>query len=264
MNVVSETMKAGYRHIDTAQAYENESGVGQGIRNSGTPREDIFITTKIDGNIKNYQDAVQSIKGSLKRMELDYIDLMIIHSPQPCPQPWNEFRKEKNFFAENLEVWRALEKAYEAKKIRAIGVSDFEKRDLDNIINNSTVKPMVNQILAHVSNTPFNLIEYCQNQDILVEAYSPVAHGEILKNEEVRQLSEKYEVTIPQLCIRYCLQLDLLPLPKSQNIKHIVSNAELDFQISEEDMGKLKEIDTIKDCGKSNFFPVFSEGIAKK
>src|SRR5262249_289608 len=141
---------------------------------------------------------------------LGYIDMMIIHSPQP----WTDFRAGEHFFAGNREAWRALEDAYKAGKLRAIGVSNFEQVDLANLLEHGPVKPMVNQILAHVSNTPLELIAYCQSKGMLVEAYSPVAHGELLKNQDITAMATKYGVTIPQLCIRYCMQLDTLPLPK--------------------------------------------------
>lgn len=186
-------------------------------------------------------------------MDIGYIDLMIIHSPQP----WMEFRQDDHHFAGNLEVWRALEEAYQAGKLKAIGVSNFEVVDLENILDNCTVKPAVNQVLAHISNTPFEVIDFCQKNDILVEAYSPVAHGEMLKNERVGAMAEKYGVSIPQLCIRYTLQLDLLPIPKTANPDHMKNNSEVDFVISGEDMDVLKNIEKIEDYGEFSMFPVF-------
>ncbi len=178
---VQDAVKIGYRHIDTAQAYRNESGVGDGIRACGEKREDMFVTTKLAAEVKSYKKAVSSIDKSLKTMGLDYIDMMIIHSPQP----WTKFGEGERFFEGNREAWRALEDAYKAGKLRAIGLSNFEKPDIDNILDSCSVKPMVNQILAHISNTPKELIKYTQDKGILVEAYSPVAHGELLKNREV-------------------------------------------------------------------------------
>lgn len=250
---VREAVKIGYRHIDTAEGYGNENGVGQGIRACGLKREEIFLTTKLEAAYKTYAEAQKGIDGSLKALELDYIDLMIIHSPQP----WTDFREGEHFFEGNLEAWRALEDAYKAGKIRAIGVSNFEEIDLDNILNNCTVKPVVNQILAHIGNTPFDLIKYCQNKDILVEAYSPIAHGEIIKHAEIAAIAEKYNVTIPQICIRYCLQLGLLPLPKTANPEHMKSNAAVNFEISAADMETLKSVKRLKNYGEASIFPVF-------
>jgi diketogulonate reductase-like aldo/keto reductase len=129
--------------------------------------------------------------------------------------------------------------------------------DIENLIENGTIKPMVNQILTHVGKTPLHLINYCQENNILVEAYSPVAHGEILKHQEVIEMAKKYEVSVPQLCIRYCLQLGLLPLPKSENIEHIRSNASVDFEIIAEDLEALKKIG-LENYGEYSDFPVFS------
>jgi diketogulonate reductase-like aldo/keto reductase len=251
--VVRDAAEIGYRHFDTAQAYGNERGVGEGVRTCGLARDELFITTKLEAGCKSYPDAKAAIDGSLKSLGMDYIDLMIIHSPQP----WTEFHKGEHFFEGNLEAWCALEEAYSAGKLRAIGVSNFEKVDLDNILDNGTVKPMVNQILAHVSNTPFDLIEYSKAKGILVEAYSPVAHGKILDNGELAGLAEKYGVTVAQLCIRYCLQLDLLPLPKTANPNHMRNNADVDFEISGADMQTLKSAERIKDYGDANMFPVY-------
>jgi diketogulonate reductase-like aldo/keto reductase len=250
---VKEAVKLGYRHIDTAQAYANESGVVDGIRECGVAKEELFITTKLAAEAKTYEEAVAAIDQSLKIMGLDYIDLMIIHSPQP----WMEFGEKDRYFEGNREAWKALEQAYEAGKLRAIGVSNFQKEDLDNILESCTVKPMLNQILAHISNTPKGLIEYCEEQGILVEAYSPIAHGELIKNSAVADLAKKYDVSIPQLGIRYTLQLGLLPLPKTANPAHMKSNADVDFVISDEDMEYLKNIEHIKDYGESSFFPVY-------
>jgi diketogulonate reductase-like aldo/keto reductase len=250
---VINAVKIGYRHIDTAQAYRNESGVGEGIRACGVKREDMFVTTKLAAEIKSYKKAVSGIDKSLKTMQLDYIDMMIIHSPQP----WLKFRGEDRYFDGNREAWRALEEAYKAGKLRAIGVSNFEEPDIDNILEACSVKPMVNQILAHISNTPKDLIAYTQDKGILVEAYSPVGHGELLKNEEIKKIAEKYGVSIPQLCIRYDLQLDLLPLPKTANPAHMKDNAAVDFVISKEDMDHLKNMEHIKDYGSASIMPVF-------
>ena len=253
VQAVKDAAEIGYRHIDTAQAYENESGVGEGIRTCGVKREDMFVTTKLAAEVKSYKEAVSSIDESLKKLGLDYIDMMIIHSPKP----WVEFHENDPYFEGNREAWRALEEAYKSGKLRAIGLSNFEKADIDNILESCSVKPMVNQILAHISNTPKELIQYTQEKDILVEAYSPVAHGELMKNQDVVKMAEKYSVSVPQLSIRYVLQLGLLPLPKTANPVHMKNNADVDFLISEEDMGFLTNMEQIKDYGEASMFPVY-------
>lgn len=252
---VRDALEAGYRHIDTAQAYANEHGVGAGLRASGIARDDVFITTKLVAESKSYDDAKQRIDGSLAALGLDHIDLMLIHSPQP----WAEFREGQHFHEGNLHAWRALEDAYRAGKLRAIGVSNFEQADLDNLIDHGAIAPMVNQILAHVGNTPFDLIDYSRSKGLLVEAYSPIAHGAALNNADLATIADTYGVSIPQLCIRYCLQLGLLPLPKTSSRDHMRSNAALDFTISDTDMAALKGIKGGTDYGAATAFPVFGK-----
>lgn len=251
---VRQAVSVGYRHIDTAQAYANERGVGEGIRSCGIPREEIFVTSKVAAENKSYETAMESIDKSLETMGLDYIDMMIIHSPQP----WVEVNQSDNrYFEENRQVWRALEDALKAGKLRAIGVSNFLKEDIDNLWETAEIKPMVNQVLSHISNSPLELIDYCQSKGIVMEAYSPVAHGEALKNESIADMAKKYGVSIPQLCIRFDLQLGMIVLPKTANPEHMKTNGEVEFVISDEDMEILKNIERIKDYGEASLFPVF-------
>lgn len=251
---VRDAVAAGYRLIDTAQAYGNERGVGEGVRTCGLPREQLFVTSKVAAEAKSYEAAAQSIDETLAKMGLEYLDMMIIHSPQP----WAEFRVENRYFAENKEVWRALEDAYEAGKLRAIGVSNFLQDDLGNLLEGCRIKPMVNQILLHITNTDKALLEYCRAQGILVEAYSPIAHGEALKNPEITRMAEKYGVTPARLCIRYVLQLGTVALPKTANPAHMRDNSAVDFQISPEDMQTLEAMEKIESYGEFDVFPVFS------
>ena len=253
-DAVRAAIEIGYRHIDTAQAYGNERGVGEGVRTCGVPREQIFVTSKVAAEHKDYMSAADGIDETLRKMGLDYLDMMIIHSPQP----WKEVNQSDNRYAEgNREAWRALEDALRAGKLRAIGVSNFLKGDIDSLWETAEVKPMVNQVLCHVSNTPLDLIEYCQSKGIVMEAYSPVAHGEALKNAEIAEIAKKYGVSVPQLCIRYDIQLGMIVLPKTANPDHMRSNADVDFVISDEDMEVLKNVERIKDYGEHGFFPVF-------
>lgn len=252
---VRKAVETGYRLIDTAQAYENEAGVGEGVRSCGIAREEIFVTSKIAAEAKTYESAAKSVEETIAKMGLDYIDMMIIHSPQP----WNEWRQDDNrYFAENREVWKALEDAYEAGKIKAIGVSNFLKDDLDNILSDCRVKPMVNQILLHISNTNLELIDFCKENHILVEAYSPIAHGEALKNGQITGMAEKYGVSPAALCIRYVLQLGTVALPKTADPQHMKENAAVDFIIEDADMETLKNVATIENYGEFSYFPVFS------
>lgn len=250
---VQTAVSLGYRHIDTAQAYENEAGVGEGVRTCGLPREQIFVTSKVAAEHKDYDSAARSIDETLEKMGLDYLDMMIIHSPQP----WADFRGG-DYAEGNRAAWRALEDAYTAGKLRAIGVSNFRKPDLDNILSDCRVKPMVDQILLHISNTDLGLLDTCRTQDILVEAYSPIAHGEALKNPMIAEMAAKYGVSAAQLCIRYVLELGAVALPKTADPEHMKANAAVDFAITPDDMELLKQAAPIKDYGEFSFFPVFS------
>ena len=251
---VCTALKMGYRHIDTAEAYGNEVGVGKGIKKSGIQRNEIFLTTKLHAEAKTYEEAKANIEASLKKLDCGYIDLMIIHAPEP----WDSFRDGHHYEEGNLAAWKALSEYYKKGLIKAIGVSNFEIEDIENIINHSDVKPAVNQILTHISNTQFNLIEYCQKHNIVVEAYSPIAHGEMLKNKEVLAIASKYHVSISQLCIQYTLQLGLVSLPKTANPSHMKENSMLDFTISDSDMDILKHLNKIDNYGEYSHFPVFS------
>lgn len=251
---VRQAVSIGYRLIDTAQAYGNEAGVGAGIKSCDVPRDEIFVTSKVAAEHKTYESAAKSIDESLTKMGLDYIDMMIIHSPQP----WVEVNQSDNRYIEgNREAWRALEDALKAGKVRAIGVSNFLKDDLDSLLETAETKPMVDQVLCHISNTPLSLMEYCRDKDILVEAYAPVAHGEALKNPAIGAMAEKYKVTIPQLCIRYCLQLGAVALPKTASPEHMKANSAVDFEISDADMDTLTKFEKIRDYGEFSRFPVF-------
>lgn len=252
---VRDAAEIGYRHFDTAQAYGNERGVGEGVRTCGIARDELFVTTKLAAEIKSFDGAREAIDGSLKKLGLDVIDMMIIHSPQP----WAEFRKGEHFFQGNLDAWRALEEAQASGKVRAIGLSNFEKVDIGNILSHGSVRPAVNQILAHISNTPFELIDYIKGQNILVEAYSPFGHGEILGNEALVSMAKNYGVGVAQIAIRYCLQLGLLPLPKTANPEHMRRNAEVDFLISDADIAALKAIAPIEGYGEAGIFPVYGD-----
>ena len=253
-DAVKAAAELGYRHFDTAQAYGNERGVGEGIRNCDISREEIFVTSKVAAEHKTYDEAMAGIDESIKKMGLEYLDMMIIHSPQP----WVKVNQSEDRYVNgNREAWKALEDAYKAGKLKAIGLSNFQIGDIENILEVCEIKPMVNQILLHISNTPLELVEYCQSKSIIVEAYSPIAHGEILNQREIAAMAEKYGVSVPQLCIRYTLQLGAVSLPKTGNPEHMRTNVEVDFEISAEDMEILKNFKHIKDYGQSGHFPVY-------
>ena len=253
-DAVKAAVKLGYRHFDTAQAYGNERGVGKGIRNCGVPRDELFVVSKVSAEHKTYKEAKKGIDETLEKMGLDYLDMMIIHSPQP----WAKVNQSADRYIEgNRAAWRALEDAYKEGKLRAIGVSNFQIDDLKNLMETCEIKPMVNQILLHISNTPLELIEFCEKNNIIVEAYSPIAHGEILHQPEIESIAKRYNVTVPQLCIRYTLQLGTISLPKTANPAHMESNAQVNFEISADDMETLKHFKHIESYGESGVFPVY-------
>lgn len=253
-DAVKAAVKLGYRHFDTAQAYGNERGVGEGIRTCGVPREELFVVSKVAAEHKTYEEAKRGIDETLTKMGLDYLDMMIIHSPQP----WVKVNQSDDRYVEgNRAAWKALEDAYKEGKLRAIGVSNFQIDDIKSLFEVCEIKPMVNQILLHISNTPLELVEYCQKNGIAVEAYSPIAHGEILNQPEIAETAKRYGVTVPQLCIRYTLQLGAISLPKTANPEHMKSNAEVNFEISDRDMETLKNFKHIESYGASSGFPVY-------
>ena len=251
---VRDAAEMGYRHFDTAQAYGNEHGVGEGVCTCGIPRQELFVVSKVAAEHKTYESAARSIDETLSKMGLGYLDMMIIHSPQP----WNKVNQSDDRYVEgNRAAWKALEDAYKAGKLRAIGVSNFQIGDIESLLETAEIKPMVNQILLHISNTPLELVDYCEKQGIVVEAYSPIAHGEILNQPEIKAMADKYGVSVPQLCIRYTLQLGTVSLPKTSNPEHMKTKSQVDFVISPEDMEALKSFKKIESYGKSGVFPVY-------
>ncbi|MCL2735753.1 MAG: aldo/keto reductase [Propionibacteriaceae bacterium] len=238
--VVQGALRSGYTHIDTARAYQNEEGVGQGVRASGLLREDLFITTKVKAEFKSYEQAKTSIETSLAQLDLGYIDLLLIHAPKPWPEMFKGI--DTTYFEENLAVWTAMEEAYQRGDVRAIGVSNFSIADIENITVHAATAPMANQIRLHVGHTQADLVAYCQQHAILVEAYSPIATGKLLDDPQVAAVATRNGVSVAQLCIRYALQKGCLPLPKAVHPEYIVSNTQIDFELSADDMAELDAI----------------------
>lgn len=245
-NSVATALKNGYRHIDTAKAYGNEQSVGQAIRDSGIDRKEIFVTSKLPAEIKTYDGALKAFDETMAALDIDYLDLYIIHAPWP----WNQIGK--NCDQGNLDAWRAMEKIYASGRVRAIGVSNFAVRDLENLLPHAKVKPMVNQIQYYVGFTEPKITKYSEEHGILVEAYSPLATGRMLANDKVIAIANKYDVTPAQLAIRFCVENGVLPLPKAVTPAHIVSNKELDFTISAADMAALNDLQDTTDGTNHN------------
>ena len=243
---VKMALDAGYRHIDTAFAYGNESSVGEGIRLSGVKREDIFVTTKHWVTERGYEKTIKAVETSLKNLGLDYMDLYLVHWPcvEKVAPDWKE---------QNAETWRGFERMYQDGKIRALGVSNYEKKHLDPLWETASIKPMVNQLEFHPGYTQMDNIRYNQEKGLLVQAWSPLGSGAVLNNEELKAIAAKYNKSVAQLCVRLALQCGILPLPKSTNAARIAANAEVfDFCITDEDVQTLINFSQL---GFSGFIP---------
>ncbi len=238
---VRQAISAGYRHIDTAMNYGNEESVGKGIRESGIDRKDLFITTKLWNTDHGYESTKKAFDVSMRKLGLDYLDLYLIHWPNPAM-----FRTE--YQQKNAESWKAMEELYRAGKIRAIGVSNFLPHHLDALLKTAEVIPAVNQIRLFPGYTMDETVQYCRERNILLEAYSPLGRNTILKREALVAIAEKHGKSPAQVCLRWCLQHDYLPLPKSVTPSRIIENTDLfDFTLSEEEMKTLHTLDITGD-----------------
>lgn len=234
---VLTALNTGYRHIDTAEIYKNESDVGRAIRDSGFKRSDIFITSKLDPKIKSYDEAIKAFETTLKNLDTDYVDLFLIHAPWP----WDDIGS--NHEAGNVKAYKALETLYTEGRIKAIGVSNFEPKHLSNILENTDVTPHVNQIKFHIGHPQDDTIEYCKKHNILVEAYSPLGRAEIFSNETIKTMAKKYDVSEAHIALSYILSQDILPLPRSKNPNHIKNNILVDVDLNKNDLNHLKSLD---------------------
>lgn len=233
---VLAALKNGYRHIDTAEGYRNEESVGRAVRDSGLKREAVFVTSKLESHIKTYQGALDAFEATLKALQFEYLDLFLIHAPWP----WSEIGKECN--AGNVEAWKAMETLYKAGKIRAIGVSNFDPDHIENILKHCEIIPHVNQIGYFIGLDQQKTLDYCASKGIVVEAYSPLGIGYLLGNPIIGEVAKKYEVSPAQICIRYCIQKNTAPLPKSTHEARIIQNTQVDFEIAPADMKVLEAI----------------------
>jgi diketogulonate reductase-like aldo/keto reductase len=234
-------LAAGYRHIDTAAAYRNEASVGRAIKDSGIPRSEIFITTKLESHLKNYEQTLIEFEQSRQRLGVDYIDLYLIHAPWP----WSEWRTNPDYSQGNIAAWKAMEELYQAKKIRAIGVSNFEISHLEKLFAGIHVLPHANQIPLWIGRPQKELRAYCGQKGIAIEAYSPLATGRIFKSELLQTMAKKYNKTPAQVAIRFTVELGAITLPKSTHPERIKENADLDFKISQADMTTLLELENV-------------------
>ncbi len=245
VNGVKTAISCGYHHIDTAAAYKNEESVGKGIKEGSVPRENLFITSKVWNSERGYEKTIAAFEKTVADLGLDYLDLYLIHWPasQKDYENWEEI---------NLETWRAMTDLYKAGKIKSIGVSNFKPHHLAALMK-TEVKPMINQIEFHPGFMQEETVKYCRDNDILVEAWSPLGTGRMLSNPVLQEIAGHYGKSVAQICIRWCIQHDVLPLPKSVTPSRILENIQIfDFEINEEDM---QRIDALENFGGSGLDP---------
>ena len=243
---VKAALDCGYRHIDTAFAYGNEAGVGEGIRRSGVPRPDIFVTSKHWVTERGYAKTVAAVETSLRLLGLDYLDLYLIHWPcvKKLTPEWKEI---------NADTWRGFEQMYKEGKLRAIGVSNFFPEHLEALFDTCEIRPMVNQLEFHPGHTQIYNVLWSQQHGMLAEAWSPLGSGAVLSDPAINAIADKYGKSAAQLCVRFALQCGVLPLPKSTKPDRIAANAEVfGFTISDEDMDALMNLPQL---GFSGFLP---------
>ena len=241
VEAVKAAIECGYTHIDCAAIYGNEKEVGLGIKESNVDRKNLFITSKLWNDVRGYQETIDAFNQTLSDLQLDYLDLYLIHWPRPV-------KYHDNYIEKNIESWKAMEDLYKQGKIKAIGVSNFKVHHMEEIMENCEIKPMVNQIEFHPSCLEKEIRDFCKKENIVVTGYSPLANGKVFECKELVEFSEKYGVSIAQLCIRYALQHDVIPLVKSVTKERIKANLNVNFVISDEDMEKIDKITT---CGGS-------------
>lgn len=235
---VLEALKAGYRHIDTAAIYKNEESVGRAIRDSGIPRQEIFVTTKLWNTNHSYEEAYQAFEQSMEKLGLDYLDLYLIHWPNPKP-----LRENDEWKTRNAEVWRAMEDLYQEGKIRAIGVSNFLPHHLDALLETARIIPAVNQVRLAPGVYQEEVVDYCKEKGILLEAWGPFGQGELFEQKEVQKIAAKHGKTVAQIALAWSLAEGFLPLPKSVTASRIQSNLDcFGIELSKDEREVLKTI----------------------
>lgn len=246
VSAVKEAVSDGYTHIDTAAVYGNERSIGKAIKEVGIDREKLFITSKLWNTERGYDKTIAAFEKTLSDLQLEYLDLYLIH--------WTANAKQfPNWREINDKTWRAFETLYKQGKIKSIGVSNFKKSHLEALIYGCEIKPMINQIEFHPGFMQEETIAFCRENGIAIEAWSPLGTGKMLQNDTLKAIAEKYRVSVAQLCIRWCLQNDVIPLPKSVTPNRIQENINVyGFEISAEDM---QEINNMEYCGGSGLDP---------
>ncbi|MDT0688325.1 aldo/keto reductase [Salegentibacter sp. F188] len=246
INAIHAALEVGYRLIDTASMYKNEEGVGEAIRSSGIPREEIFVTSKVWNDDEGYENTLNAFEESLKKLQFDYLDLYLIHWPT----------------SKYLETWKAIEKLYRDGRVKAIGVCNCMKHHMEGIKNTSEIVPMVLQNEFHPKLVQQSLIDYCGKNNIRYQAWSPLMRGKILETEELMHLAKKYDKTVSQMVIRWSLQKGVMTIPKSVHKERIFENSQVfNFEISAEDMERIDSLDSQERTGAhpDNFMEHFAE-----
>ncbi|MDD5843492.1 MAG: aldo/keto reductase [Solobacterium sp.] len=238
LQMIKDAIKAGYRHIDTAQGYKNEHLVGQAIRESGIPRNQFFVTTKVWNDNQGYDKTKESIEESLNKLNIDYIDLLLIH--WPIPQGKNDEWKKLN-----QETWKAMEEYYDAGLIKAIGVSNFLEHHLNNLLESARIMPMVNQLEIHPYYQQRSTVKFCQDKGIIVESWGPLMRGKAFKDPKLIELAQRNNISVAQLCIRYCLDRNIVTLQKSSKFERMIDNARVfGYHLDEYTMNEIAKLDT--------------------
>lgn len=236
VSAVKNALGSGYRHIDTAAGYGNEESVGIAVKQSGISRDEIFITSKLQNPEHGYENTMRAFEQTMKNLDMDYLDLYLIHWPNPI-----KFRNE--WQSANAGTWKAFEELYKTGRIRAIGISNFHPRHIDELMKTATIEPMVNQIRLCPGDTQDEVVSYCKERNIVLEAYSPLGTGQLFEVPDMKAIAQKYGKTIAQIGILWSLQKGYLPLPKAVSESHIRENADIfDFELSEQDVQVISDL----------------------
>lgn len=246
VQIILDAINVGYRHFDTAAFYNTEEALGKAIKKSGIPREEFFITTKVWKTCMGYEGAKKSFEESLEKLDMDYVDLLLIHWPRPDEKSdWKKL---------DIETWKAFEEIYKEGRAKAIGVSNFLNHHMQNILDICEVVPMVNQIEFHPGYIQKDVVDFDKEHGIVVEAWSPLGRERVFKDELLNKLAEKYGKSVAQICLAFAIQMDVVPLPKSSSVERMKQNMDIDFELEEEDFEKIVNME---ETGWSGLDPDF-------
>lgn len=246
VQIILDAINVGYRHFDTAAFYNTEEALGKAIKKSGIPREEFFVTTKVWKTCMGYEGAKKSFEESLEKLDMDYVDLLLIHWPRPDEKSdWKKL---------DIETWKAFEETYKEGRAKAIGVSNFLNHHIQNILDNCEVVPMVNQIEFHPGYIQKDVVDFDKEHGIVVEAWSPLGRERVFKDELLNKLAQKYGKSVAQICLAFALQMDVVPLPKSSSVERMKQNMDIDFELEKEDFEKIVNME---EMGWSGLDPDF-------